>query len=263
MTNQNYSTILCEQKNDVLSISLNRPDLRNAFNDEVINELKTVFSQKASKPDIRVVLLKGEGKVFSAGGDLNWMKKAATYTREKNIQDALTLSQLLETMNTFPKPLIGVVHGAVLGGGMGLVSICDYVMATDDTKFGFSEVKLGLIPAVIGPFVIKKIGYSQTKAYFLSGEQFDAKRAYELGLVHQIIKMGELDEAIQKCCLNFLSNSPKAMEVAKNFIEQINSNNLKNKGLLASETLADLRASPEGQEGIKAFLEKRKPSWLR
>lgn len=256
-----YKTLITNKKESILTISLNRPEVRNAFNDELIFELSTIFSKEALEKDIRLVIIKGEGKVFSAGGDLNWMKKAATYTREKNIQDALTLSQLLETMNTLPKPLIGQVHGAVLGGGMGLVSVCDYVIATDDTKFGFSEVKLGLIPAVIGPFVIKKIGYSQTRAYFLSGEQFDAKRAYELGLVHQIVKASELDEATQKCCLNFLSNSPNALKVAKEFIQKLCNNQLKDKDLLSAQTLADLRSSPEGQEGIKAFLEKRKPKW--
>lgn len=256
-----YKNLIIQKEGNVLIIKLNRPEVRNAFNDELILELSTVFSKEALEKDIRLVIIKGEGKVFSAGGDLNWMKKASTYTREKNIQDALTLSQLLETMNTLPKPLVGVVHGAVLGGGMGLMSVCDYVIATEDTKFGFSEVKLGLIPAIIGPFVIQKIPFSQARALFLSGEQFDSKKAYELGLVHQIVKAIELDEALQKCCLNFLSNSPKAMEIAKNFIEQINNNNLKNNSLLASETLADLRASPDGQEGIKAFLEKRKPKW--
>jgi len=258
-----YQTILTEKKDKSLFVTLNRPEVRNAFNDEVIHELASAFQNEATDETIRLVVLKGEGKVFSAGGDLEWMKKSAQYTREQNIHDTTQLSKLLETINTLPKPVIGQVHGAALGGGMGLVSVCDLVVASKETVFGFTETKLGLIPAVIGPYVVPKIGESMARALFLTAERFGASRAYEMGLIHQIADTQEqLSQASEKVIKNVLTSAPKAIAIAKNFLSTIKGKTLPEQNSLAAQTLADIRASEEGQEGIAAFLEKRKANWI-
>lgn len=255
-------TILTKLQDRVLTITLNRPEVRNAFNEELIAELTSVFRNEAADPGVKVVVLKGAGAVFSAGGDLKWMEKSASFTKKQNQADAGKLSTLLKLMNRCPKPVVGQVHGAALGGGMGLVAVCDIVVASVGTLFGFTEVKLGLIPAVIGPFVLDKIGPSQARATFLTGERLEAQRAYELGLVHRLVPTAdELDPVCAGIVKNLLENSPNALKIAKVFIEEIRTKHLKDKYNYSSKILADLRASPEAKEGIRAFLEKRKPHW--
>lgn len=257
---KSYQTILLKKEGSVLTITLNRPELRNAFNESLITELTQVFEQLHQNKDTRVVILEGAGKAFSAGGDLNWMKASIHYTKDQNREDAMKLSRLLDLMNTLPLPLIGKVHGAALGGGMGLVSVCDVVIATEDTLFGFTEVRLGLIPAVIGPFVMAKIGESRIRALFLTGERFPASKAYAMGLIHQIAaNQNELESQCQTMTRSFLENSPQAICVAKQFIQKIKTLSHADQNNLAVDTLAEIRVSPEAQEGIKAFLEKRKP----
>lgn len=259
-----YKNLLVEKKSSALTVTLNRPEIRNAFNDELISELTHAFLEGDKDSSLRLVVLEGAGEAFCAGGDLNWMKKCAQYSSAQNQDDARKLGVMLQTINEFPRPVVAKVHGAVFGGGLGLISVCDYVIASAETMFSFSEVKLGLIPAVIGPFVINKIGESATRALFLTGERFVAARAFGLGLVHQVVEnKAKGDEAAAKIGAEILQGSPQAQGVAKKFIREIREIPFSQKLDKAAQTLADLRATPEGQEGLTAFLEKRKPNWIK
>lgn len=251
----------------VLEVALNRPEVRNAFNEVVIEELTHVFSNDVLKDDVRAVVLKGEGSVFCAGGDLNWMKKSIELDRAGNLEDTRRLAKMFALLNECPKPLIGAVHGAAIGGGVGLVSICDKVIATADTQFSLSEVRLGIVPACIGPFVIAKIGASHARGLFVSAERFGGKRAYEIGLVHQVVTdtVG-LTAAVDATLDNITQCGPGAMAVAKKLVLDLSwpESRAKTSDPLefVAQLLADVRTSAEGQEGVKAFLEKRKPAWL-
>jgi methylglutaconyl-CoA hydratase len=250
----------------VLHVRLNRPEVRNAFNETVIEELSKVFSTDAVAPEVRMIVLRGEGSVFCAGGDLNWMKKSVDLDYDANLKDTTRLTQMFSTMNECPKPLIGVIHGAAIGGGVGLVSVCDIAIASQETQFSLSEVRLGIVPACIGPFVISKIGGSQARGLFISAERFSATRAREIGLVHEVVPtVADLDLALERVLGNMLQCSPNAMSVAKRVVLDLSWPERRKKLPdcydYVSRTLAELRVSPEGQEGLKAFLEKRKPSW--
>lgn len=251
----------------VLTIALNRPEVRNAFNEVVIDELHEVFGQEANAPETRAVVLKGEGAAFCAGGDLNWMKKAIDFDYSENLRDTRKLAQMFALLNECPKPVIGAVHGAAIGGGVGLVSICDIVIASSEAQFSLSEVRLGIVPACIGPFVVAKIGASHARGLFMSAERFDARKAQAIGLVHQVVSSApDLAPAVEKVLGNVLECGPNAMGVAKKLVLGLSwpENRAKNGDPLewVAKMLADLRISTEGQEGVRAFLEKRKPSWL-
>jgi methylglutaconyl-CoA hydratase len=256
------------QASGVLTLTLNRPDVRNAFNEVVIQELNQVFQKEVLEAEVRAVVLRGAGKAFCAGGDLNWMRKAIDDSFEANFRDTRALSGMFGRMNDCPKPLIGVVHGAAIGGGVGLVSVCDLVIAEASTQFSLSEVRLGIVPACIGPFVVSKIGPSHARAFFMSAERFDARRAYETGLVHYVVQ-GEaaLDTELARVLENILQCGPNAMNVAKQLVLDLSwpeRRAAKGDTLdYVATLLAELRVSPEGQEGVKAFLEKRKPSWIK
>lgn len=257
-----YQTLIVEKQDSVLSIILNRPQVKNAFNDELISELSQVFTGEALDASVRIVVLRGAGDLFCAGGDLNWMKQSASYTPDQNKKDALIFAQMLTKANTLPKPLITLVHGAAFGGGIGLVSVSDYVIASSEALFSFSEVKLGLIPAVIGPFVISKIGESMVRALFISAERFPAARAFGIGLVHRVVENQKaLEEAGQKLIQDILQSSPGAVKRAKHFILDIKEKSFEEKLITAAQALAEIRATPEAKEGFSAFLEKRKPKW--
>ncbi|MGZ3686991.1 MAG: enoyl-CoA hydratase-related protein [Bdellovibrionota bacterium] len=252
----------------VLTIRLNRAPVRNAFNEVVIDELTRVFSKEATSAETRAVVLKGEGPVFCAGGDLNWMKKAIDFSYEENLKDTRALAQMFALLNECPKPVIGAIHGAAIGGGVGLVSICDIAIASEETQFSLSEVRLGIVPACIGPFVIAKIGASHARGLFMSAERFSAKRAREIGLVHEVVADPDaLGAAVEKVLGNILQCGPNAMAVAKRLVLDLSWPERRAQFPDALEyvakTLSDLRISPEGQEGVRAFLEKRKPSWLK
>jgi len=251
----------------VLEVSLNRPEVRNAFNDVMIPELAQVFAQDVPKPEIRAVVLRGEGPVFCAGGDLNWMKKAIDFDYSANLKDTRELARMFASLNECPKPVIGAVHGAAIGGGVGLVSICDKVIATAETQFSLSEVRLGIVPACIGPFVIAKIGASHARGLFMSAERILAPRALEIGLVHEVVAdAAALQAAVMKTLENVLACGPNAMAVAKKLVLDLSWPErraaLGDPLESVAKTLADLRVSEEGQEGVRAFLEKRKPKWL-
>ncbi len=251
----------------VLFVSLNRSEVRNAFNEEVIGELIQAFAIEALRKEVRVVVLRGEGPIFCSGGDLNWMKKAVDFSYEENLADTRQLTQMFATLNECPKPVVGVVHGAAIGGGVGLVSICDIVIATSSTQFSLSEVRLGIVPACIGPFVVAKIGASYARGLFMSAERIQGPRAQEIGLIHEVVAdENALNEAMERVVTQILQSGSNAMAVAKKLVLDLTwperRSQLPDCLEYVAKTLADLRISQEGQEGVRAFLEKRKPSWV-
>lgn len=251
----------------VFTVTINRPEIRNAFNDVLIRELTQVFEGEAIKPEVRVIVLRGEGGVFCAGGDLNWMRRSVELDYNDNLKETLKLSRMFALLNECPKPIIGRIQGAAIGGGVGLVSICDIAVATKTTQFSLSEVRLGIVPACIGPFVVAKIGASHARGLFVSAERFTGEKAHEIGLVHKTVEDdAALDPEIERLLENMLQCGPNAMATAKRLVLDLTwperRSQLNNTIEYVSKVLADLRISPEGQEGVKAFLEKRKPSWL-
>ncbi len=251
----------------ILTVALNRPDIRNAFNEKMIEELARVFRNEASDPSIRAVVLRGNGSVFCAGGDLNWMKRSRDLPLEANLEDTLVLTNMFALLNEFSKPVVGVIHGAAIGGGVGLVSICDIVLAEKETVFSLSEVRLGVVPACIGPFVTAKIGASHARALFVSAERFKAAKAQSVGLVHEVFDTRDAMEAhLTELCKNLLECGPTAMKVAKRLVLDLTwaekRARIPDCIEYVSRSLAELRVGQEAQEGISAFLEKRKPSWI-
>ena len=250
----------------VLFVTLNRPDVRNAFNEVLIAELGEIFGKDVFKPEVRAIVLRGEGSVFCAGGDLKWMKQSIELDYNENLKATRILSHMFASMNECPKPVIGAIHGAAIGGGVGLVSICDIAIATQDTQFSLSEVRLGIVPACIGPFVVSKIGASHARGLFMSAERFKAQRAKEVGLIHEVVAdQNELNAEVERVLGNVLECGPNAMAVAKRLVLDLTwpERRAQFPDCLeyVSKTLADIRISPEGQEGLRAFLEKRKPNW--
>lgn len=247
----------------VATVMLNRPDLHNAFNDEMISELIKCFHDLEANTMVRLVVLTGAGKSFCAGADLNWMKRMKDYSFEENLADSQNLAELFSVINRFKKPTIARVNGAALGGGAGLVACCDYVLAIDSAKLGFTEVRLGLLPAVISPFVIAKIGESHARATFLSGVRFDTDRALQIGLVHQISSFDKLDEDLETVIKDFLMAGPVASVLAKNLIaEVVNAPSVEKARDFTCQMISKVRSGAEGQEGMTSLLEKRKASWL-
>jgi methylglutaconyl-CoA hydratase len=253
--------VLTARHGDVLRITLNRPDVRNAFDEEVIAALTTAVRDAGQDRTLRAIVLAGNGRSFCAGADLAWMTKAVAYTREENRRDAEELARMLETLDTVPLPLIARVQGAALGGGAGLVAVCDIVVAADDATFGFTEAKLGIIPAVISPYVINKIGLSAARELFVTGRRFGARRARRLGLVHKIAPEAELDETIDDYVREILGCGPVAIAAAKRLIRDVQGAAPSDVIGLTTTRIAEQRVSSEGQEGMRAFLEKRKPGW--
>lgn len=254
--------LLTERDGAVLRLTLNRPEVRNAFDEEVIGALAEAGREAARDRTVRAVVLAGHGKVFCAGADLAWMSKAIAYTREENRRDAEDLARMLETLDTLPVPVVGRVHGAALGGGAGLVAVCDIVVAADDATFGFTEVKLGIIPAVISPYVVHKIGPSAARELFLTGARFSARRARRIGLVHEVVSESELDEAVDGCLSEIFTGGPGAIAAAKALIREISGSRSADVIGLTTTRIAEQRVSAEGQEGMRAFLEKRKANWI-
>ena len=259
------TTRLGDSPNDssVLRVSLNRPAVRNAFDEEVIAALTTVAKDAARDSSLRAIVLSGEGAAFCAGADLGWMTKAVAYSRQDNLRDAEDLARMLELLDTLPLPVIGRVHGAALGGGVGLVAVCDIVVAADDTVFGFSETKLGILPAVISPYVLAKIGASAARELFLTGARFDAQHAREIGLVHQVVPIASLDDAVNRYLREILTAAPSAIAAAKELIREIDGSRPAAVIGVTTSRIAEQRVSADGQEGMRAFLEKRKPKWVR
>lgn len=256
-----YRHLLTVREGSVERVTLNRPDVRNALNDEAIAELTHWAARVREHHDTRVAVLSGAGTTFSAGADLNWMARMVTYSHEDNVQDAQRLSRLFLALETLPIPLIGRVQGAALGGGAGLAAVCDIVVAEEQAVFGFTEVKLGLVPAVISPFVIAKIGRSAARELFLTGMRFSAARAHEVGLVHKVVPADALDATVETYANEIAAAGPEAVAAAKSLIREVSDRPYEQVNLLTAQAIATRRVSAEGQEGMRAFLEKRKPAW--
>lgn len=247
------------------TVTLNRPERHNAFDDVLISRLTAALKDLDDDPDVRVVILAAAGKSFSAGADLNWMGRMADYSREQNLADAEGLAELMRTLDTLAKPTIALVNGAAYGGGVGLVACCDMAIATKNATFSLSEVKLGLMPAVISPYVVAAIGSRAARRYFLSAEPFGSDEAHRLGLIHVVVADDrELAAAADRMVTRLLANGPGAMAAAKNLIAAVAGRHVDD-ALIADTAgrIADQRASREGREGVAAFLEKRKPAWVK
>ncbi|PCI61916.1 MAG: enoyl-CoA hydratase [Kordiimonadales bacterium] len=247
----------------IATVTLSRPDVHNAFNDDLIWELDNAFKKLGADPSVRAIILTGAGKSFSAGADLNWMKAAADYTKEQNMRDALCLSGMLSSLNDCPKPTIALVNGAAFGGGVGLVSCCDIAIAVDSAKFSLSEVRLGLSPATISPYVIAAIGARSARRYFQTAERFDAATAYRIGLVHETApSLQEAFKVAHVIIKNILGGAPGAQAEAKALIADFAGKDITDELRTDSASrIADRRSSDEGKEGVTAFLEKRNASW--
>lgn len=247
----------------IVRITLNRPEIHNAFDDRLIQELSAELVAVATEDAVRVVILTGAGRSFSAGADLNWMRRTATYGEAENLADARALAELLHLLNELPKPTIARVNGAALGGGTGLVACCDIVLASERAVFGTTEVRLGLIPSLIGPYVMGAIGARQARRLMLTGERIDATEARRIGLVHQVVPADDLDVAVAEVASDLVQGGPGAVGAAKQLIRDWAGRPI-TAGLMedSAQRIARLRASPEGREGVQAFLDKRQPGWV-
>jgi methylglutaconyl-CoA hydratase len=245
------------------TVTLTRPDVRNAFNDDVIAELTTAFQTLGARADVRAIVLAAEGPAFCAGADLNWMRRMADYSREENLADARRLAAMLRTIHDCPKPTVARVQGDAYAGGVGLVAVCDIALAVETAGFCLSEVKLGLIPATIGPYVVRAMGVRAAQRYFLTAERFDAAEARRIGLVHEVVSPDALDARVDAIVRSLCSVGPSAVAAAKRLVHEVAEAPLDD-ALVARtvEAIADIRASAEGREGVQSFLHKRKPQWL-
>ena len=248
----------------VAQVRLNNPDKHNAFDDEIIGELTEAFVAIADNSNVRVMVLGSEGKSFSAGADLEWMKRMASYSYEENLRDASALALMLKTLNEIPQPTIARVQGAAFGGAVGLVSCCDMAVAASAASFSLSEVKIGLVPATISPYVIAAIGQRAARRYFVTAERFDAHRALQLGLVNEVVDAEQLDQEIDRLINTLLANGPEAVTGAKQLVFDVAGKPIDQQLIDATcETIAAIRVSEQGQEGLQAFLERRKPQWIK
>jgi methylglutaconyl-CoA hydratase len=248
-----------EKENGVKEVWLNRPELHNAFNAELIEEMIAVFESFKNE---RLIILSGRGSSFCAGADLNWMKAMKNYSKEENFRDSKRLAKMFSTINDCEIPVIGRINGHALGGGVGLVSVCDFVVANQEATMGFTEVRLGLIPAVISPYCISKVGESNARAWMISGERFSAEEAKRMGLVHDITTPNDLDLRVEEVKKKFLAAGPEAAKEAKRLIRGV-VRNLKASEDFTCHMISERRISSEGQEGMRALLEKDKPAWIK
>jgi methylglutaconyl-CoA hydratase len=259
-----YVHLTTRREGFVEHLTLNRPDVRNAFNEHVIAELAAWAAEvreQAAQGKIRVVVIGGAGKVFCAGADVTWMSQTIRYTEAENLRDASAMSAMFAAIDLLPVPVIGRIQGAALGGGAGLAAVCDVVVAEDGALFGFTEVKLGILPAVISPFALAKIGRSAARELFLTGARFSAARAREIGLVHAVVPAAGLDTEVERYVQEFLTSAPGAIAAAKALIPIVSGRPLAEAMPITAAAIAGRRISAEGQEGLRAFLEKRPPGW--
>ncbi len=243
----------------VQTVTLDRPEAKNAFNEAMIEELREAFT--AVSDSIRVVVLTGSGSVFCAGADINWMRDSISRSEADNREDASRMEAMFRAIDECPAPVIGRVNGPALGGGMGLIACCDIVVAVDNAQFAYTEVRLGIVPAVISPFSLRKIGPAAARRYFLTGEIFDVAKAMQLGLVHEVVAADDLDSATSKIAHTLTNNGPGAVRTAKSLIREVLSMDRQQARKFTIETIARVRTSAEGQDGLSAFLEKRSPRW--
>jgi len=256
-----FDTIEVARHGQVFRIWLNRPEVRNAFNSTMIRELRTAVRTAAEDAAVRVVVLSGRGTAFCAGADLNWMREVVRYSYDQNRVESQEIADFHEELYAIPKPTIARVNGTAIGGGTGFLSACDIVVASTEATFGLSEVKIGLVPAVISLYVVRRMGESRARQYFLTGERVDARRAAEIGLVNIVAEPSRLDEKTDELIQLLLTSGPEALAKAKELLRQVPRLSFEDAQRFSVEMIAGLRVSPEGQEGMAAFLEKRKPRW--
>ena len=256
-----YDTIELQRKKNIVTIYLNRPDVHNAMNEKLMKELTTCFKNLSEDKEVRVIILSGKGKSFCAGADLNWMKSMAKYSKEENIKDSRILLDLYEAIYNCPKPVIARINGHAFGGGIGLFAVCDINISVPNLKFAFSEVKLGIIPAVISTYIVRRIGLSNMKQLFITGERFNSEYAIKIGLIDYVVPEEELDPFIQKYSEQIISSGPNAVKEVKKLVQSYEKMDINKYKENTVKKIADLRISEEGQEGINAFLEKRKTKW--
>jgi methylglutaconyl-CoA hydratase len=259
---RDYKTLRLSEADGVLTVSLDRPDVHNAFNDELIAEMIALVEEIGPRRDLRALLLRGEGANFCAGADLNWMSRMVEYSREENVRDSSLLATMYERLDRCPLPVIGRIHGAAIGGGVGLVAVCDVAIAEMAATFGLSEVKLGILPAVISPYVIAKIGTTHARALFLTGERFGADRALQIGLVHRVAaSSAELDRMVDEALVQIRTSGPEAVRACKKLIALVASSPREDAIPATIDAIATRRTSEEGQQGMQAFLRKEKAPW--
>lgn len=258
---QKFETIRLVRGGPVAQVILNRPDIRNAFNDVMIRELRAAYGTLREDDELRVVVMTGAGSSFCAGADLNWMRKVLAYTYEENYEDSLHLAHLMREIYEFPRPVIGRINGAAIGGGTGLVAVCDIAVAAEGAVFSFSEVKIGLVPACISPYVLKRVGERYGREYFLTGERLRAAKALQAGLINKVVSVEELDGAVGEYVETLLTAGPEALATCKRMIRDVGDMPLEQAGPYTAEMIARLRMGDEGQEGMSAFLQRRRPSW--
>lgn len=256
-----YTTVSLRKDGRIARVTFCRPEIHNAFNSTVITEMSDVFAKIETDKEIRVVLLTGEGKSFCAGADLNWMRSVVDQTYEQNLAESNALAELFYQMYTCPRPIVGRINGAAIGGGTGFVAVCDIAIAAESAKFSFSEVKIGVVPACIGPYVIKKLGEGKARELFITGERMKAARAYEVGLVNKVVPDDQLDSEVDTLVQSILTSGPNAVATAKRLVSEVPAMTPDQFKPYTAEMIAKLRLSDEGQEGMSAFLNKRKPSW--
>ena len=258
-----YQTLTLTRDHTVATVTLNRPEVRNAFNETTIAEITQVFTDLSADDSLRAIVLAANGAAFCAGADLNWMKKMADYSHEENLADAGALAQMLTAIYTCAKPVVAQVQGDCYAGGMGLVAACDVIVSVDTAQFCLSEVKLGLIPATISPYVIKAMGENAARRYFLTAERFDAAQALAIGFVHEVVAADNLLGKVAEIVKALVTNSPNAVAQAKVLVREVGGREI-TPSLIANTVagIAVIRASDQGREGVRSFLEKRKPSWL-
>jgi methylglutaconyl-CoA hydratase len=250
----------------VLWLTLNRPEIHNAFDHELVQNLRKCLRDTEQDPSIRIVVLTGAGSSFSAGADMNWMRNMANASEQENEQDALQLAELMRTLNYLDLPTIAMINGPAFGGGLGLIACCDIAIAAESARFGLTETTLGLVPAVISPYVFRRIGESNARRYFMTGERFVAQKAEEMGLVHEVVTADLLAGAVEKVIGSLLMAAPGAVLASKKLINAVaghDQEQQQEQDIYTSKLIAKLRVSREGQEGMSAFLEKRSPAWIK
>jgi methylglutaconyl-CoA hydratase len=258
--NYHYLTVTREKR--LATLTLNRPDKRNAMNGDMIREIGDALKLLASDKTVSVLIINGNGEHFCAGADINWMKAVGTFTADENLRDAEVLANMLHQLYEFPKPTIALAHGAVLGGGMGIVSACDIALAAKNSSFGFPEVKMGIAPSTISPYVMRAIGEKAANYYFLTGTRFNAEEAERIGLIKQCVEDDELYQTGQTLAQTLLQNAPNALAAIKQLIHRVAHEKITPElSKITAKHLADIRKADEAQEGLKAFLEKRAPQW--
>ena len=249
--------------NLVAQVTLNRPEVRNAFNDQVIVEVTQAFADLETRDDVRCIVLAAKGTAFCAGADLNWMRSMADYTHEQNLVDAGKLAKMMHTVYACRKPTIARIQGDVYAGGTGLVAACDIAVAVDSAQFCLSEVKLGLVPSTISPYVIRAMGARAAHRYFLTAERFDAQEALRIGFVHEVVAADGLDARVAELCKSLANAGPEAVKLCKKLVQDVAGQAITPELIaMTVESIASVRVSPEGREGLQSFLQKRKPGWI-